>query len=360
MAQQHRAGEDCGGGVGLVLAGDVRCRTVHGLEHGGELADGVNVAAGGVADTAGDRAGQVGDDIAEKVIGHDHVEAGGVGDHEDGGRVNVQVVGLDLGEFSRDFGEVAVVEATGVGEHVGLVHEGDLLAAGGGQLEGVAHQALHTVCGVEGDFGGDFVRGALANHAAVADVGAFGAFTHDHEVDVAGVGQRRYRAGVQAGGAQVDVVVEGEAQLQEHFAFDEAGGNLAAARVGTDGTEENRVVLLEGFHGGLGQGLTGFEPVLGAELVLGGVDGDVFELAGAGEDALGFGNDFGADAVAGDDGEVDATCFSHASTVIRARGRAVGCAGGFSESGPSESGSFRAGGKTRSVANRRVKTLFPG
>ena len=320
VAQQHCAGEDCGGGVCLVLAGDVRCGAVYGLEHGGELADGVDVAACRVADTAGHCTCEVSDDVAEKVVGNDHVEAGGVGDHEDGGRVNVQVVGLNLGEFSRDFGEVAVVEATCVGEHVGLVHEGDLLAAGGRQLEGVAYQALHAVRGVEGDFGGNFVRGTLANHAAVADVGAFGAFTHDDEVNVAGVGERGDCAGVQAGGAQVDVVVEGEAQLQEHFAFDEAGGNLAAARVCTDGAEEDRVVLLEGVHGGVGQGFTGFKPVLGAELVVGGGYGDVFELAGAGEDALGFGNDFGADAVAGDDGEVDATCFSHASTVIRAAG----------------------------------------
>ena len=220
-----------------------------------------------------------------------------------------------------------------MGEHVGLVHEGDLLAAGGCQLEGVADQALHSVCGVEGDLGGDFVRGALANHSAVADVGAFGALTHDDEVDVAGVGERGHCAGVQAGGAQVDVVVKGEAQLQEHFAFDEAGRNLAAARVCTDSAEEDGVVLLEGIHGGVGQGFTGFQPMLGAELIVGGVDGDVFELAGAGEDALGFGNDFGADAVAGDDGEVDATCFSHASTVVRAAGQAVGCAGGFSDSG---------------------------
>ena len=300
----------------------------------GELADGVNVAAGRVADTAGNRAGQVSDDVAEEVIGHDHVEAGGIGDHEDGGRVNVQVVGLDLGEFGRDFGEVAVVEAAGVGEHVGLVHEGDLLAAGGGKLESVADQALHSVCGVEGDLGSDFVRGALANHSAVADVGAFGALTHDYEVDVAGVGKRGDCAGVQAGGAQVDVVVEGEAQLQEHFAFDEAGRNLTTTRVCTDSAEEDRVVLFEGFHSGVGQGFAGFQPVLGAELVVGGVDGDVFELAGAGEDALGFGNDFGADAVAGDDGEVDAYVLqSCLSTVVRAAGQAVGCAGGFSDSG---------------------------
>ena len=162
--------------------------------------------------------------------------------------------------------------------------------------------------------------GAAADDAAVADVGAFGAFTNNNEVDVAGVGERGDCSGVQAGGAQVDVVVEGETQLQEHFAFDEAGGNLAATRVCTDGTKKDCVVLLEGVHGRFGQGFTGFQPVLGAELVVGGGYGDVFELAGAGEDTLGFGNDFGADAVAGDNGKVDATCFSHASTLVHAAG----------------------------------------
>ena len=129
VTQQHRAGEDCGGGVCFVLAGDIRCGAVYGLEHGGKLADGVNIAACRVADTTGHCTGEVSYDVAEEVIGDNHVESGRVGDHEDGGGVNMQVVGLNLGEFSRDFGEVAVVEAACVGEHVGLVHEGDLLAA---------------------------------------------------------------------------------------------------------------------------------------------------------------------------------------------------------------------------------------
>jgi len=231
----------------------------------------------------------------------------------------MQVVGLNLGEFSRDFGEVAVVEATCVGEHVGLVYEGDLLAAGGSQLEGVAHQALHTVCGVEGDFGGDFMGGAAADNAAVADVGAFGTFTHNDEVNVAGVGKRGNCAGVQTGGAQVDVVVEGEAQLQEHFAFDEAGGNLAAARISTNSAEKNRIVLFERLHRTLGQGLAGFKPVLGAKFIVGGIYANRIKLAGALKHTLRLGNNFRSDAVASDHGKVDGTFSSHTSTLLLAR-----------------------------------------
>ena len=53
-------------------------RSLYGLEHGGELANGVDVAACRVADTAGDCTCEVGDDVAEEVVGDDHIEAGGV------------------------------------------------------------------------------------------------------------------------------------------------------------------------------------------------------------------------------------------------------------------------------------------
>src|ERR1051325_3586079 len=43
VAQEQGDGQDRGGGVGLALAGDVRGRAVHGLEHGRELAGGVDV-----------------------------------------------------------------------------------------------------------------------------------------------------------------------------------------------------------------------------------------------------------------------------------------------------------------------------
>ena len=57
---------------------------------------GVDISAGGQADTAADRGSQVGDDVAEQVVGDDDVEAPGVGDQVDGRGVNVLVGHLDI------------------------------------------------------------------------------------------------------------------------------------------------------------------------------------------------------------------------------------------------------------------------
>src|SRR5882757_10827648 len=99
VAQQEGDGEDGGAGVGLALARDVGRRAVHGLEHRRELAGRVDVPARGDADTAGDGRGEVGDDVAEEVVGDDHVEAGRVGDEVDRRRVHMDVVRGDLGEL---------------------------------------------------------------------------------------------------------------------------------------------------------------------------------------------------------------------------------------------------------------------
>ena len=63
----------------------------------GKSPDGVDVPARGEADAAGDGGGEVGEDVAEEVVGDDHVEALGLGDEEDRRGVDVQVVGGDLG-----------------------------------------------------------------------------------------------------------------------------------------------------------------------------------------------------------------------------------------------------------------------
>src|SRR6478736_1527061 len=86
VGQQHPDRQDRRGGVGLALPGDVRRRAVHRLEHARMAALGVDVAAGREPDAARDRRGDVGDDVAEQVVGDDHVEATGVGGEEDRGR----------------------------------------------------------------------------------------------------------------------------------------------------------------------------------------------------------------------------------------------------------------------------------
>ena len=67
--------------VGHPLARDVGRRAVHRLEHRRVLALGVQVGRRRDADRAGDRGGQVAEDVAEQVGGHDHVEAARVQHH---------------------------------------------------------------------------------------------------------------------------------------------------------------------------------------------------------------------------------------------------------------------------------------
>src|SRR5262245_21270397 len=139
MVEQQRRGQDRGGRVGLLLAGNVGGGSVDRLEHRGGGAVRVDVPGRREADAAGDGGGQVGDDVAEEVVGDDHVEARRVGGHEDRRGVDVQVVDTDLRELPPDLGDHARPHGAGVDEHVGLVDQGELVAAPGGAGERVAN-----------------------------------------------------------------------------------------------------------------------------------------------------------------------------------------------------------------------------
>ena len=125
----------------------------------GRGAVGVDVAGGREADAAGDGGGEVGDDVAEEVVGDDHVEARRVGGHEDHRRVDVHVVGGDVGELRGDLLEQPPPDRAGVDQHVGLVDQRELLArAALGAGERVADDPLDAERGVDRDLGGDLVR----------------------------------------------------------------------------------------------------------------------------------------------------------------------------------------------------------
>ena len=211
------------------------------LEHGRILVGRVDAARSGVADATDHGTGLVGDDVAEEVVGQDHVEAGRVGHQEDGGRVDVQVVVGDLRVFLGHLVDDALPHVAGVDQHVLLVHEGHVLPALHGQLEGVTHHALHAVGGVDGDFGGHLVRGATTDRAAGTAVQAFGAFTHHDEVDVTRVGERRRDTLVQLGRTQVHVLVQVEAELEQQAAFQNARLDARIA----DGAQQDGVGLLD-------------------------------------------------------------------------------------------------------------------
>ena len=77
LLQQHAGGADGGDGIDDVLAGVLRRAAAHRLEHAQPAGIGIDVAARRHAHAALQDAGQVGDDVAEHVRGHDHVEYSG-------------------------------------------------------------------------------------------------------------------------------------------------------------------------------------------------------------------------------------------------------------------------------------------
>ena len=109
-----------------------------------------------------------------------------------------------------------------------------------GPGERVADDPLDAVPGVQALLGGDLGRGVPVQDAAGAGVEALGALADHDQVDLAGldVGQRARRAGPEPGRAQVDVLVEGEAELEQQAALEHAGRHARVA----DRAEQDGVV----------------------------------------------------------------------------------------------------------------------
>ncbi|CDI68148.1 Glutamine amidotransferases class-II [Bifidobacterium animalis subsp. animalis IM386] len=244
MTQQHGGGKDRGGRVRDALASNVGGGTVDRLEHGRVFVARVDAAGRRITHTAHDGARLVGENVAEQIVGENHVEARRIGDQVDRGRVDVRVVMLNLGVFGAHLVHDVLPHVAGVDEHVLLVHERDVLAALHRQLEGVAHHAFDAVRRVDGDLGGHLVLGAAANRTAGAAVEAFGALTHHHEIDLARVRQRRLDARVQLRRAQIHILVEREPQLEQQAAFENARFDARVAHR----TEQNRVGVLNAFE----------------------------------------------------------------------------------------------------------------
>ena len=118
---------------------------------------------------------------------------------------------VDLRVLGGDLVERAVPQATGERQHVGLVHQREVLAlAAGGELERVADAALDAHPCVDRTLRGDLERRAGAQHATLPDVRALGVLA-DHD-ELVWFGATGRGAGERA---LVDVEVECEAHLQQ-------------------------------------------------------------------------------------------------------------------------------------------------
>src|SRR6266852_7633382 len=155
----------------------------------------MDVSAGGHAQPALKAGGEVGDDVAEHVVGYDYVERPRVADQGGAERVHVHVLRLDLrifgGDLFADLFKRPLPQSSGVGHGVGLVAHQDAAARGAvcflvvqAVFKGVADYPAHALAGIDVFLDSNFVVSSLPGDAATVHVNAFGVFADDDEIQV--------------------------------------------------------------------------------------------------------------------------------------------------------------------------------
>lgn len=284
VAQQHAAGQDHGGGVGLVLALDVETDvTATGLEDGDLTA---HVAAGDDTGTTNQGGTDVGQDTTVQVR-HDHdVELLRAGDGLHGGVVDNHVVDLEGGVLLGGLVEGAAEQTVGQLHDVGLVDAGDLgTAVGEGEGEGELGDTLRLGAG------DDLERLDDAGNALVLEtrVLTLGVLTDDAHVDVLVAGLVAGNVLDQAdAGVDVELLTHGDVEALV----------AGAADGGVQDTLEAELVAAQGGDG-LAEGRLGAAALETGDLDLLPLDGDVVGL----EDGLDRLGDLGTDTITGDEGD---------------------------------------------------------
>ena len=240
VLQQHGTREDRRHRIGDAFAGDVRGRAVAGLKDRVAVAQ---VGGRGHAQPADQPGRQVREDVAEHVLGDDHVEPLRLADELEGRRVDVQVIGRDVRIARGDLVEHGAEEGERA-EHVGLVHAGHArpgFAAAAGQLEGRADDPRGAAAGDDLGIGGDLI----AEHDARAQRGEepLGALADDDQVDGGDTrqGTRNTRQPPCGANPRVQVELAAEGDLRGQLRA------VLAADVGQSaGAQEDRVGLAAG------------------------------------------------------------------------------------------------------------------
>ena len=212
--------------------------------------------------------------------------------------------------MSGELGLAHLVEGTlpeigGEGQHVGLVHQGELPAvvAAPAVREGPAQAAVHPEAGGDHLLGGDLLRRILAQEAAGAAVEVLGVLPHHVEADVlrALVLERTFDAGVELDRSQVDVLVELETNRQQQTLFEDAGLYLGMA----DGAQIDGIELPQLVDLLLGDHLAGGQIAVTAVVELDPLVGDVFQRRHRLQDFAGLRGDLRPGAVARDYRQLD-------------------------------------------------------
>jgi hypothetical protein len=148
VGQHHLERSDRGHRVDHALSREVGSRSADRLEH--RDAFGVEVARRRHSETALKHGREVGDDVAQLVVGDDDVEHLGELDREETPRVDVLVVALHVRVLVPHLVEHTVPQVVRVRQNVGLSAERQLLAGPRARdLVRVAYASLHALSRVD-------------------------------------------------------------------------------------------------------------------------------------------------------------------------------------------------------------------
>src|SRR5476649_1749340 len=177
VTQHHRHRQNGRQRVGNAFASDVRRRTVARLVHA--FVVGVQGRRRQHADGTGEHRGLVGQDVAEQVVGNDHVELLRCAHQLHGGVVDVHVAQFDFRVILGHLLDHFTPQLAGR-QHVGLVHRAQLFAADHGHVETDTGDAADFAFAVrQGVVGLTLTVFKLAHAAWRAEVDAAGQLADD-------------------------------------------------------------------------------------------------------------------------------------------------------------------------------------
>ena len=269
------------------------------LEH--RRAPRMQVARRGKPEAALQLRAEIGDDVAEHVVGDDHLELRRVLHQLHRERVDVEMRGGDARILRRELPEQALPERVALRHGVALVRHADLGEAVRPRvIEGVLDDAMHALEGIDLLLDRDLVVGACLEAAADVHVCAFGVLAEDDEIDVGGpaVFQRTEPLVQQPNRPIVDIEIELEARAEQDVArVTHVGDARIAERADVDRGEvvaQRRVAVRR-------QADAGLQIVVGAVRQHLEIDGPAENFARGAKHFHGFGGHVNANSVTCDD-----------------------------------------------------------
>jgi len=233
-----------------------------------------------------------------QVGGDDHVQGLRFQRHHRGHRIDQDALRIHPRIVSCHFVEDFVPQHHAVALGIGLGHQRQVPARSlCRQLESVAVDAFHAAAGEHRSLGGDFCGQPLVHAAAGAGIFSLRVFADDHPVYALAVPQRALHAGEHPRRAHIGVLVEALADGQAQAPQRDMVGHLGAAH----GAEENGVEPFQFLQAAGGNVIAVLQVVVAAPGKALELEFEALRLPREGiEDLDALGDDFLADAVAGD------------------------------------------------------------